>query len=313
MSKKPSQSLGDQLKPFVAPFRFDGSGEFHLKAHKSNAKGGLDKDKAEKILDANRKRLNDFQEKLYAQDRWSLLLIFQGMDAAGKDSAIKSIFEGVNPQGCEVHSFKQPTSLELNHDFLWRSMTALPERGRIGIFNRSYYEECLVTRVHPELMAKEKIPPKLVTRNIWRERFEDITAVERYLARNGTVILKFFLNVSRKEQRERFLDRLEQPAKNWKFSMNDITERARWPRYMAVYQDIVRHTSTPVAPWHVVPADHKWFARVVIGSAIVSALDTLDLRFPRADKASLQEFKQVRKALESEGKRGAKKGRRPAS
>ena len=313
MSKKPSQSLGDQRKPFVAPFRFDGSGAFHLRAHKANAKGGLDKDKAEKILDANRKRLNDFQEKLYAQDRWSLLLIFQGMDAAGKDSAIKSIFEGVNPQGCEVHSFKQPTSLELNHDFLWRSMTALPERGRIGIFNRSYYEECLVTRVHPELIAKEKIPPKLVTRNIWRERFEDITAVERYLARNGTVILKFFLNVSRKEQRERFLDRLEQPAKNWKFSMNDISERARWPRYMAVYQDIVRHTSTPVAPWHVVPADHKWFARVVIGSAIVSALETLDLRFPRADKASLQEFKQVRKALESEGKRGAKKGRRPAS
>ena len=308
MSKKPSQSLGDQLKPFVAPFRFDGSGAFHLKAHKTNAKGGLDKDKAEKILEANRKRLNDFQEKLYAQDRWSLLLIFQGMDAAGKDSAIKSIFEGVNPQGCEVHSFKQPTSLELNHDFLWRSMTALPERGRIGIFNRSYYEECLVTRVHPELLAKEKIPTKLLTRNIWRERFEDIAAVERYLARNGTVILKFFLNVSRKEQRERFLDRLEQPAKNWKFSMNDISERARWPRYMAVYQDIVRHTSTPVAPWHVVPADHKWFARVVIGSAIVSTLETLDLRFPRADKASLQEFKQVREALESEGKRGAKKG-----
>ena len=307
MSKKPSQSLGDQLKPFVAPFRFDGSGAFHLRAHKANAKGGLDKDKAEKILDANRKRLNDFQEKLYAQDRWSLLLIFQGMDAAGKDSAIKSIFEGVNPQGCEVHSFKQPTSLELNHDFLWRSMTALPERGRIGIFNRSYYEECLVTRVHPELIAKEKIPPKLVTRNIWRERFEDITAVERYLARNGTVILKFFLNVSRKEQRERFLDRLEQPAKNWKFSMNDISERARWPRYMAVYQDIVRHTSTPVAPWHVVPADHKWFARVVIGSAIVSALEALDLHFPRADKASLQEFKQVRKALEHESKGRAKR------
>jgi polyphosphate kinase 2 (PPK2 family) len=186
-------------------------------------------------------------------------------------------------------------------------MIALPERGRIGIFNRSYYEECLVTRVHPELLAKEKIPERLVTRNIWRERFQDISAIERYLARNGTVILKFFLNVSRQEQRERFLDRLEQPSKNWKFSMNDIAERALWPRYMAVYQDIVRHTSTALAPWYVVPADHKWFARVVIGSAIVSALETLDLHFPRADKASLQEFKRVREALESEGRGAAKK------
>jgi PPK2 family polyphosphate:nucleotide phosphotransferase len=301
MSKKPSRSLADQLKPFVAPFRHDGSGEFHLKTHNTNAKGGLDKDKAEKILEANRKRLNDFQEKLYAQDRWSLLLIFQGMDAAGKDSAIKSIFDGVNPQGCEVHSFKQPSTLELDHDFLWRSMIALPQRGRIGIFNRSYYEECLVTRVHPELLAKEKIPHRLVTRNIWRERFEDISAVERYLARNGTVILKFFLNVSKREQRERFLDRLDQPAKNWKFSMADISERARWARYQAVYQDIVRHTSTAVAPWHVVPADHKWFARVVIGSTIVSALEALDLHFPRADKASLPELRRVREALENEG------------
>jgi PPK2 family polyphosphate:nucleotide phosphotransferase len=303
MSKKSSQSLGAQLKPYVAPFRFDGSGVFHLKSHKTSAKGGLDKDKAEKIIEANRKRLIDFQEKLYAGDRWSLLVIVQGMDAAGKDSAIKSIFEGVNPQGCEVHSFKQPSSLELNHDFLWRSMIALPERGRIGIFNRSYYEECLVTRVHPEILAREKIPRRLMTRNIWRERFEDIAAVERYLARNGTVILKFFLNVSKEEQRKRFLDRLDEPAKNWKFSMGDITERALWPRYQAVYQDIVRHTSTAWAPWYVVPADHKWFARVVIGCTIVSALETLDLRFPRADEASLQEFKKVRKALLEEGKR----------
>jgi PPK2 family polyphosphate:nucleotide phosphotransferase len=307
MGKNSSQSLGDQLKPFIAPFRFDGSGKFHLKSHKTKARGGLDKDKAEKILEANRERLSDFQERLYAQDRWSLLVILQGMDAAGKDSAIKGIFEGVNPQGCEVYSFKQPTSHELDHDFLWRSLIALPERGRIGIFNRSYYEECLVTRVHPELLAKEKIPHRLMTKHIWRERFQDISAVERYLARNGTVILKFFLNVSKQEQRERFLDRLEQPSKNWKFSMGDITERALWPRYMAVYQDIVRHTSSAVAPWHVVPADHKWFARVVIGSTIVSALETLDLHFPRADKASLQEFKQVRRALESEGKGGARK------
>ena len=307
MSRKSQQPLGDGLKPYVAPFRFDGTGAFHLKSHKTNEKGGLDKDKAEKILEANRKRLNDFQEKLYAQDRWSLLLIFQGMDAAGKDSAIKSIFDGVNPQGCEVTSFKQPSTLELNHDFLWRSMIALPQRGRIGIFNRSYYEECLVTRVHPDLLAKEKIPPRLVTKTIWRERFEDITAIERYLARNGTIILKFFLNVSKKEQRERFLERLEEPSKNWKFSMGDITERALWPRYQAVYQDIVRHTSTAVAPWYVVLADHKWFARVVIGSAIVSTLDRLDLRFPKADKADRSEFKLVREALLAEGKGGGTK------
>jgi PPK2 family polyphosphate:nucleotide phosphotransferase len=302
MSKKSSPSLAAELKPFVAPFRFDGAGKFQLKSYKTDEKGGLDKEKAEKILEANRKRLNDFQEKLYAQDRWSVLLIFQGMDASGKDSAIKSIFEGVNPQGCDVHSFKQPTSHELDHDFLWRSTIALPQRGRIGIFNRSYYEECLVTRVHPEILAKEKIPPRLITKNIWQERFEDISAFERYLARNGTVILKFFLNVSKQEQRERFLERLDEPSKNWKFSMGDITERALWTRYMAVYQDIVRHTSTALAPWHVVPADHKWFARVVIGSAIVGALEKLDLKFPRADKASLEEFKQVRKALLSEDK-----------
>ena len=307
MSKKPSQSLGDQLKPFVAPFRFDGSGEFHLKAHKTNEKDDLDKDKAEKILDANRERLNDFQEKLYAQDRWSVLLIFQGMDAAGKDSAVKHIFAGVNPQGCEVHSFKQPSTNELAHDFLWRHAVALPSRGRIGIFNRSYYEECLVTRVHPELLAKEKLPSRLVTRNIWRERFEDICAFERYLSRNGTVIIKFFLNISRQEQRKRFLERLDDPSKNWKFSMADIAERALWPRYMAAYQDMIRHTSTELAPWHVVPADHKWFARVVMGSTIVSALETLHLRFPRVDKASLEEFKRVRKALLEEGKGGAVK------
>ncbi len=307
MSKKPSQSLADSLKPFVAPFRFDGSGEFHLKAHKTDEKDDLDKDKAQKILEANRKRLSDFQEKLYAQDRWSVLLVLQGMDASGKDSAVKHIFSGVNPQGCEVTSFKQPSTNELAHDFMWRCMIALPSRGRIGIFNRSYYEECLVTRVHRELLAKEKLPSRLVTKNIWRERFEDISAFERYLARNGTIVLKFFRNITKEGQGKRFLDRLDEPSKNWKFSMADVAERALWNRYQAVYQDIVRHTSTAVAPWHVVPADHKWFARVVIGSAIVSTLDTLNLRFPRADKASLQEFKRVREALLEEAKGGAKK------
>lgn len=302
MSRKPSRTLAAELDRFITPFRHDGSGRFHLRTHKTNARGGIDKEEGEKIIEANRRRLADFQDKLYAQDRWSLLVILQGMDASGKDSAIKAIFEGVNPQGCEVYSFKQPTSHELDHDFLWRSMIALPERGRIGIFNRSYYEECLVTRVHPHLLASEKIPHRLVTKNIWRERFEDICAVERYLSRNGTVILKFFLNISREEQRQRFLDRLEDPSRQWKFSMNDISERGLWPRYQAVYQDIVRHTSTPVAPWYVVPADHKWFARVVIGSAIVATIEGLDLHYPRADKASLREFKAVRKALEHEGK-----------
>jgi PPK2 family polyphosphate:nucleotide phosphotransferase len=299
-------SVIERLTPFVAPYRYDGGGIFRLKSHKTGERGGLDKEAGEKILETNRKLLSDLQERLYAQDRWSLLVIFQGMDAAGKDSAIKSIFEGVNPQGCEVTSFKQPTSHELDHDFMWRAMIALPERGRIGIFNRSYYEECLVTRVHHELLAREKLPHKLVTSRLWRERFADITALERYLSRNGTVILKFFLNISKQKQRERFLDRLKQPAKTWKFSMDDVTERAFWPRYMAAYQDIIRRTSTSHAPWHVVPADHKWFARVVIGSAIVRALEELNLHFPRVDKASQEEFAQVRKALENESRKVAK-------
>jgi PPK2 family polyphosphate:nucleotide phosphotransferase len=305
--KKSAQPPSVQLEPYVAPFCFDGSGEFHLKSHKTNEKGGLDKDKGEKIIEANRKRLSDFQAKLYAQNSWSLLLIFQGMDAAGKDSAIKSVFDGVNPQGCQVASFKAPSTLELDHDFLWRTAIRLPERGRIGIFNRSYYEEVLVVRVHPELLAKQKIPRPLVKQTIWRERFEDIAAFEKHLARNGTVVLKFFLNVSKEEQRQRFLDRLNEPSKNWKFSMADVSERALWDKYQAAYQDLIRHTSAPVAPWHVVPADHKWFARVVIGSTIVSALDKLDLRFPKVNAATLEEFKKVREALENEGKVSAVK------
>jgi PPK2 family polyphosphate:nucleotide phosphotransferase len=305
MGKQSQKSLADRLEPYVTPFTFDGLGEFHLKSYQTREKGGLDKEKGEQVIEANRKRLSDLQEKLYAQDRWSMLLVFQGMDASGKDSAIKSVFNGVNPQGCEVTSFKQPSSLELDHDFLWRSLIALPQRGRIGIFNRSHYEECLVVRVHPEILAKQKIPPKLVTKNIWRHRFEDISAVERYLARNGTVILKFFLHISKEEQRERFLARLDEPAKNWKFEMGDISERALWGKYQAAYQEVIRHTSTPHAPWHIVPADHKWFARVVIGSTIVSALDNLDLRFPKVDKADLSEFKQVQQALLDEGKGSA--------
>src|SRR3954453_6324271 len=259
MSKKKRQPLTAELEPYVAPFCFDGSGEFHLKSHKTAERGGLEKDKGEKIIDANRKRLADFQGKLYAQDRWSLLLIFQGMDAAGKDSAIKSVFDGVNPQGCQVYSFKAPSAREFDHDFLWRTSVSLPERGRIGIFNRSYYEEVLVVRVHPEILEKQNLPPELVKRTIWRERFEDICAFERHLARNGTVVIKFFLNVSKEEQRQRFLDRLEEPSKNWKFSMADVAERVLWERHQREYQHLRRHTSTAAAPWHVVPADHKWF------------------------------------------------------
>jgi len=307
MTKKDSasQPLAKQVKPYVDPFRVDGSREFHLKSHKPGEKGGLDKDAAHKIVDRNRGRIRELQEKLYAQDRWSLLLIFQGMDAAGKDSAIENVMSGINPQGCEVYSFKQPSTKELDHDFLWRSTICLPERGRIGIFNRSYYEEMLVVRVHPDVLARERIPAQLVTRSIWRERFEDVAAFEKYLARNGTVILKFFLNVSKEEQRKRFLDRLEQPAKNWKFSLGDVAERALWDKYHAAYQDVVRNTSAKHAPWFVVPADHKWFARTVISSAIVTAMENLDLKFPDPKKGKGDELKKARDALEKEGRAAA--------
>jgi PPK2 family polyphosphate:nucleotide phosphotransferase len=311
MSKKKRQSLAAELQAYVAPFCFDGSGEFHLKSHRTAEKGGIDKDRGEKIIETNRKRLADFQGKLYAQDRWSLLLIFQGMDAAGKDSAIKSVFDGVNPQGCQVFSFKAPSAHELDHDFMWRTSTSLPERGRIGIFNRSYYEEVLVVRVHPEVLAKQKIPPPLLKKtSIWRERFEDISAFEKHLARNGTVVVKFFLNVSKEEQRQRFLDRLKEPSKNWKFSMDDVAERAFWDKYQAAYQDMIRNTSTKVAPWHVVPADHKWFARVVISSTIVTALDKLDLHYPKVNAATLQELRKVRAALENESRPALKKAQK---
>jgi PPK2 family polyphosphate:nucleotide phosphotransferase len=305
MSKKNGKSSKANgkidLSRYVDPFRVDGSREFHLKSHKADERGGIDKDKAKELLDANRLRLREWQEKLYAHDRWSLLLIFQGMDAAGKDSAIEHVMSGVNPQGCQVFSFKQPSSKELDHDFMWRNMIAMPERGRIGIFNRSYYEELLVVRVHPEILAKQRIPQRLVTKNIWRERFEDVSNIERYLTRNGTVVLKFFLHVSKEEQRQRFLDRLEEPAKNWKFSLADVQERALWDRYYAAYQDVVRHTSSRHAPWYVVPADHKWFSRLVISSVIVSTLEKLGLSYPAKPEASPAELKKARIALEKEG------------
>ena len=300
MAKNGKSADSKQLKPYVDPFRVDGSREFHLKSHKPGEKGDLDKDTAHKIIDANRGRLRELQEKLYAHDRWSVLLIFQGMDAAGKDSAVEHVMSGINPQGCQVFSFKTPSTKELDHDFMWRTTKCAPERGRIGIFNRSYYEELLIVRVHPEILAKQRIPSELVTKNIWRERFEDISAYEKYLARNGTLILKFFLNVSKDEQRKRFLDRLEEPAKNWKFSLGDIAERKLWDKYQAAYQDLIHHTSAKHAPWIVVPADHKWFARVVISSAIVSAMEKLDLRYPEVDKSDADALKKVREALVKE-------------
>jgi PPK2 family polyphosphate:nucleotide phosphotransferase len=241
--------------------------------------------------------LAELQDKLYAQDKWAVLLIFQAMDAAGKDGAIKHVMSGINPQGCQVHSFKSPSAEELDHDFLWRTNCRLPERGRIGIFNRSYYEEVLVVRVHPEFLERQKLPPKLVTKKVWEERYEDINAYERYLARNGFVIRKFFLNVSKGEQKKRFLERLDNPSKNWKFSLADAQERGFWDGYMAAYDDMIRATSTSHAPWCVVPADNKWFTRLVVAATVIDALEQLDLAFPKVDKAKRNELAAARKAL----------------
>jgi len=252
---------------------------------------------ARKLLPMGTEMLAHMQEKLYAQDRWALLLIFQGMDAAGKDGAIEHVMSGVNPQGCEVHSFKAPSHEELDHDYLWRAHTRCLERGRIGIFNRSYYEEVLVVRVHSELLAAERLPDSLVGKHVWEERYEDINAHERYLTRNGVVIRKFFLHLSPEEQRTRLLARLDDPAKNWKFSLDDIRERKFWSDYQNAYEEMIRQTATKHAPWYVVPADHKWYARLVVAAAIVDTLDGLDLSFPEMDRAKKKELEKVREAL----------------
>ncbi len=258
------------------------------------------KDQATAALQQGIDQLRDLQDKLYAQDRWAILLIFQGMDAAGKDSVIKHVMSGVNPQGCQVYSFKAPSGEELNHDYLWRSAQRLPERRRIGIFNRSYYEEVLVVRVHPSLLMNEKLPSSQVGKNIWNERFEDICAFERYLSRNGIVIRKFFLHLSKEEQRQRFLERLEKPEKNWKFSAADIHEREHWDEYMNAYEDMIRNTASPIAPWYVVPADHKWFTRLVVAAAIVHTLEDLGLNYPKVDPQRKKELDETRKLLELE-------------
>jgi PPK2 family polyphosphate:nucleotide phosphotransferase len=255
---------------------------------------------ADQMLKRTCKLMAGLQERLYAQDRWSVLLIFQAMDAAGKDGTIKHVMAGVNPQGCDVHAFKAPSSEELDHDFLWRTNRRLPRRGHIGIFNRSYYEETLVVRVHQNILAKQQLPQELVTKNIWRERFEDINAYERYLARQGVLVRKFFLHVSRDEQRQRFLERLDKPEKHWKFSVADVGERAHFAAYMAAYEDMIRHTSTEAAPWYVVPADRKWFTRLVVSAAIIDAIQSLDPRFPEVDAKVRDEFKRLKTQLEAE-------------
>jgi PPK2 family polyphosphate:nucleotide phosphotransferase len=255
------------------------------------------KERAQELLEHSVERLSEMQEKLYAQDSWALLLIFQAMDAAGKDGTIKHVLSGVNPQGCEVHSFKAPSNEELDHDFLWRCQRCLPGRGRIGIFNRSYYEEVLVVRVHRELLDRQKLPRKLIGKNIWKERFDDIAAFERYLGRNGVVVRKFFLNVSKQEQKKRFLERLEEPQKNWKFSLDDSRERQYWSQYMNGYEDMIRHTAAGHAPWYVVPADHKWYTRLIVASVIVETLQSLKLGYPQVDAARRKELAVARAAL----------------
>jgi PPK2 family polyphosphate:nucleotide phosphotransferase len=288
-----TKEIIERSQKFIAPYLVTNGKKFRLKdidPADTGESSSEDKARAKELLEKGVEVLAELQDVLYAQDQWSLLLIFQAMDAAGKDGAIKHVMSGVNPQGCQVYSFKSPSAEDLDHDFLWRCLKCLPERGRIGIFNRSYYEETLVVRVHPELLAKQKVPKKLVTKNIWQERFEDICNVERYLTRNGVVIRKFFLHVSASEQKKRFLERLDNPAKNWKFSANDSRERGFWKDYMNAYEDMICNTATDYAPWYVVPADNKWFTRVVVAGAVIDALAELDLRYPEVGEAQRQQL-----------------------
>jgi PPK2 family polyphosphate:nucleotide phosphotransferase len=287
---------------FVHPYRVTSGKGFRLKDHDPRDTAHLkeDKKKARELLAQGVKMLAELQDKLYAQDRWGVLLVFQAMDAAGKDGTIKHVMSGVNPQGCQVYSFKVPSPEELDHDFLWRTTKCLPEQGRIGIFNRSYYEEVLAVRVHPEFLARQHLPPRRITKKIWKERFESIADLEKHLARNGTVVLKFFLNVSRKEQKRRFLERLDLPDKNWKFSEADVRERQLWKAYMTCYEDAIRATAKPWAPWYVVPADNKWFTRLVVAGAIIDAMEGLGLRYPEVGDAKKKELAAARKLLQTE-------------
>ena len=292
----------DRIQKYVDPFRITKGKRFRLNSVDPGDTLGLQlgKGEATELLARGTEWLAEEQDMLYAQDSWSLLLVFQAMDAAGKDGTIKHVMSGVNPQGCQVFSFKQPSREDLEHDFMWRYVKCLPERGRIGIFNRSYYEEVLVVRVHPDLLEKEKLAPELLKGDVWERRYEDIRGFERHLARNGTAIVKFFLHVSRDEQRRRFLQRIEEPAKQWKFSAADIAERAKWKQYMQAYEDMIRATASEDAPWVVVPSDHKWFTRIVVAGAMVDALESLDLAYPSLTDAQQAELAKVKRALEAE-------------
>jgi len=285
------------------PFRVTNGKKFRLKDTDPADTLGMkseDKEKAKEMLALGVQAMAELQDRLYAQDRWSVLLIFQAMDAAGKDGAVKHVMSGINPQGCQVYSFKAPSSEELDHDYLWRCMKRLPERGRIGIFNRSYYEEALVVRVHPELMAHQRMPAELIDKGIWKRRFEEIRNFEQYLANNGVAVLKFYLNVSKKEQKKRFLERIDTPEKNWKFSPSDIQVRQYWDDYMKAYDDVIRETATEEAPWYVVPADNKWFTRLVVASAVIHRLSSLKLAYPTVSEAKRQELLEARQLLMNE-------------
>jgi PPK2 family polyphosphate:nucleotide phosphotransferase len=289
-----------QAKKYSEPFRVTDGKSFRLKQIDPANTLSFDSDekpKAQQALEAGVELLAKLQDKLYAQDRWAVVIIFQAMDAAGKDGAIKHVMSGVDPQGCEVYSFKSPSAEELDHDFLWRCAKRVPERGRIGIFNRSYYEETLIVRVHQNFLEGQKLPLDVKTKDLWKRRYQDITSFERYLSHNGVMVLKFFLHISKEEQKQRFLARIDDPGKNWKFSLNDVRERKHWDEYMDAYEDTIRHTASKHAPWYVVPADNKWFTRLVVASAIVTNLNALDLDYPKLDQERVKALEEARKSL----------------
>ena len=293
-----TKELIHESADLAKPYCVAKGANFRLKDFEpADTNGMKDKKQAKEILEHSRDLLSEFQEKLYAQDRWALLIIFQAMDAAGKDGAVKHVMSGINPQGCDVTSFKAPSKEELDHEYLWRAHRAVPQRGKIGIFNRSYYEEVLVVRVHQDLFNAQQLPKELVGKHIWEERYEDINNFEKYLAHNGIIVMKFFLHLSKGEQKKRFLERLEMPEKNWKFSMADVKERAYWKDYQKAYEEMIQNTATKHAPWHVIPADNKWFTRLAVAGAIIEKLHSLDLQFPEVDDDKKKELAQVRKAL----------------
>jgi PPK2 family polyphosphate:nucleotide phosphotransferase len=296
-----TDKLIKRARKLAEPFRVTKGKKFRLKdidpGDTLDFTADEDKARSKEVLAAGVAALAELQETLYAQDKWAVLVLFQAMDAAGKDGAIEHVMSGVNPQGCQVYSFKAPSAEDLDHDYLWRCMRCLPNRGHIGIFNRSYYEELLVVRVHPQYLEKQKLPRELVTKRIWKERFEDIRNFEQYLTRNGVIVRKFFLHVSKEEQKRRFMSRIDDPAKNWKFSSNDAAERDYWDDYMAAYEDMIRHTATKEAPWYVVPADNKWFSRVVVAAGVIEALSSLGLEYPKVGKDKLAELAAARKKL----------------